>query len=267
MTPIRVAAVRLAPVPGGAVLNRRTIEELVERAAGLGARLVVLPELASTAYYLDDARAVAEPIDGPTTRAWTGLAGRLGLVIVAGLCELGGNGALHNTAVVVDGSGVLGRYRKLHLWNGELDRFVAGSEPPPVVESAVGRIGLAICYDLWFPELARDLASRGAEILVYPSTFAAVAAPEGLPPLAVVCAVAAAHQNRVHAVVADRCGAEEGRAFAGTLAIARADGTLVSAPNGSEPEIVVADLDPADARDKSWGSRNDLFADRRLPLL
>jgi predicted amidohydrolase len=266
---VRAASVRLAPVLGDPAASLARSTAAIEEAAAAGARLVVLPELASSGYRFadaDQAAAAAEPIPGPTTDGWTALAHRLEVVIVGGVCELDPDGALRNSAVVVDGSGVRAVYRKLHLWGTEPDLFVAGDAPAPVVDTAVGRIGVAVCYDLWFPEQARALALAGAEILAVPANLTADAPQAGLPHLDVITAIATAHLNRVHVVLSDRCGreGETGEGWLGAAVVVDASGELLAGPPpGTEPALAIADLDLAAARDKSWGDRNDLIADRR----
>lgn len=270
MSTIRVAAVRVGPQIGAVDANRRGTVEAIARAAAAGADLVVLPELASSGYCFataGEARASAEAVPGPTTRAWQEAAARHRAVVVGGICELDERDRVRNTAVVVDADGVRARYRKLHLWGREPDWFVAGDERPPVVTTAAGRIGLGICYDLWFPELTRDLARRGAEIVAFPSNLSASPAQDGLPHLDVVVALATAHVNRVHLVVADRCLTERGHAWLGAALVVDADGTLLAGPPpGDGDAMAIAEVDPARARSKAWDDRNDLLGDRRRDI-
>lgn len=267
LTVVRVAALRLGPEIGALEANRRASVSAIEAAAGAGAELVVLPELAVSGYVFsgaDEARACAEPAPGATTEAWQGAAERTGCTVVGGLCELDSSGRLRNSAVVVDASGLRAVYRKLHLWGRETLMFVAGDEAPPVVETHAGRIGVGICYDLWFTELARSLALRGADILAAPSNLSANAPQPGLPHLDVVVAIAAAHVNRMHVVVADRCRDERGERWLGASLVVAADGTVMAQSfDGAQPGVVLADLDLASARDKRWGEHNDLIGDRR----
>jgi predicted amidohydrolase len=267
VTAIRVAAVRLCPEIGAVAANREASVAAIGRAAAEGARLVVLPELATSGYCFRDAteaRASAETVPGPTTRAWQEAAERHDVVIVGGICELDDQDRARNAVVIVDAGGLRGRYRKLHLWGMETVMFVAGDERPPVVDTAVGRIGLGICYDLWFPELVRDLAMRGAEIVAFPSNLSASPAQEGLPHLDVIVAIAAAHINRVHLVVADRAGPERGHEWLGAALIVDADGTLLAGPPPGDGEgMAIADVDPERARSKGWGEWNDVLDDRR----
>jgi predicted amidohydrolase len=132
------------------------------------------------------------------------------------------------------------------------------------VQTAAGRIGIAVCYDLWFPELIRSLALRGAQIVVAPSNLTWTDPQPGLPHLEVVTAIAAAHVNRVHVVVADRCLTERGHRWLGGAVVVSAEGELLDGPPpGDGPATATGTFDPAVADDKSWGPFNDVLADRR----
>jgi predicted amidohydrolase len=270
VTPVRVAAVRFGPEIGALAANRRASVAAIARAAAEGARLVVLPELATSGYCFRDAaeaRAAAEPVPGPTSRAWQEAAEAYGVVIVGGLCEVDDEDRIRNTAVIVDAGGVRARYRKLHLWGRESSLFLAGDDRPPVVDTAFGRIGLGICYDLWFPEVARDLAMRGAELLAVPSNLSASPAQVGLPHLDVIVAMGTAHVNRMHLVLADRCRTERGCEWLGAALVVDADGTLLAGPPaGSDEALAIAEIDPERARSKDWDGLNDLLADRRRDI-
>ena len=175
---------------------------------------------------------------------------------------------MRNTIVVLGPDGaLLARYRKLHLWGREKLVFAPGDEPPPVVETPVGRLGLGICFDLWFPEHVRALALAGAEIAVFPSNFSHSEPQDGLPHLDVVTAIAMAHVNRLHLVVSDRCGTERGQRWVGSTLVVDADGVLLGlAPDDDQPCAVHATVDLAASRDKRWGIYNDVLADRRPGL-
>ena len=165
-TKIVVACCQLSLAVGDAEGNRAKVRSAISDAARAGARVVVLPELANTGYMfadIDELRAAAEPLNGPTVTEWANLAAQHGLIIVGGFAELGDGGLVYNSAVLVDASGVRTRYRKAHLWNREKDNlFTPGFDLPPVVNTAVGRIGVMICYDLEFPEWVRTVALDGA---------------------------------------------------------------------------------------------------------
>jgi 5-aminopentanamidase len=117
---VRVACAQIAPSVEEPESNGALTREAVHEAVSAGARLVVLPELCTSGYVFesaDEARAAAEPADGPTLRGWAEEADLGDAVVVGGFCELGDDGLLYNSAAVVDGDGVLGVYRKLHLWD------------------------------------------------------------------------------------------------------------------------------------------------------
>lgn len=259
---------QLAPVLGELDANRARAGAAIERAATRGAQLVVLPELCVSGYVfadVEEARACAEPLEGATFQGWRTLAERHGLTIVGGICEQGAHGALHNTAVVLDGRGLLAAYRKCHLWDREPEIFAAGALPPPVIESAHGRIGVAVCYDSFFPETMRDLALAGAEVIAVPMNSPASDPPLAPAPIELTLAVAAAAVNRVFVVQADRSGRERGVEWAQASAIVDPDGRVLAGPTEG-PAVLVAELALERARDKSLGERNDVLADRRPEL-
>jgi predicted amidohydrolase len=266
-----VAVAQLAPRIGEPEHNRALAAAAIERAAADGAKLVVLPELANSGYVFADAaeaRGLAEPLDGRTMRSWRELSGRLGVVIVGGLCERLASGAaapLGNAAVVIDGGELAAVYRKTHLWDRESDVFEPGSIGPPVVATSLGPVGVCVCYDAFFPEVMRSLALAGAELIAVPANIP-VLSPV-LEPLAaeVVNVIASAVASRVYVAQCDRTGAERGVDWVGASAIVDPDGRLLASPARGEA-LLVAEVDIARARDKRVGDRNDVLADRRPEL-
>ena len=158
--------------------NLAAAREWIRRSADAGAELVALPEMFIFCGPLDQARSYAEPIPGPTTRAVAAVARECGVYVLAGSLHerVEGQPKPFNTSLLIDRDGsIVARYRKIHLFDVpgldvESDNIQAGSE---VVVTAVRRrrFGLSICYDLRFPELYREMAARGAEILFAPSAF------------------------------------------------------------------------------------------------
>ncbi len=270
---VRIAAGRVALAAGEPAANRAAAAAAVERAAVAGARVVVLPELVNSGYVLRDraeARALAEPLDGPTVTDWIALAARHDLVLVGGVCEAAADGVPHNSAVLVDPGGLRAVYRKVHLWDREAELFAAGDAAPAVVDTAAGRIAMLVCYDLEFPEWIRRPALAGAELLAVPTNWPQAvppARPPGERPMEVVRAMAGASVNRVAIAVADRCRPERGVDWVGATAVIAPDGYPVAGGwAGGEPDVLVAEVDLADARSKAIGPRNDVFADRRPEL-
>ena len=269
-TKIVVACCQLSLVVGDADGNRAKVRSAISDAARAGARVVVLPELANTGYMfadIDELRAAAEPLNGPTVTEWANLAAQHGLIIVGGFAELGDGGLVYNSAVLVDASGVRTRYRKAHLWNREKDNlFTPGSDLPPVVNTAVGRIGVMICYDLEFPEWVRTVALDGAELLCAPVNWPLYPAPNGERPTEIVKIQAGATANRMFIAAAARVGHERGQAWLGGSVIVDADGFPLTEIQLDTETIVLATINLADARDKAISERNNVQTDRRPEL-
>ena len=266
----RVACHQLAPVIGEPADNRALALAAIDAAAAEGAQVVVLPELVSSGYVFhdaDEARALGEPADGPTLAGWADRAAALGIVVVGGFPELGDDGRLYNSAAIVDAGGVRAVYRKAHLWDREQLVFTPGDDPPPVVDTAYGRLAVIVCYDLEFPEWARSAALRGAELLCVPTNWPREPRPDGERPMEVLRAMVTAATLRVVIAACDRCGTERGVEWVAGSAIVASDGWLLAGPPArAEPALLIADADLERARDKAIGPLNDAFGDRRPAL-
>lgn len=266
---VTVACSQVAPRIGDPVGTHRLLRETVAAAAAAGAHVVVLPELVTTGYMfgdLQELRAAAEPADGPTTRGWVELAGAHDLVLVGGFAEDAGDGVVYNSAALVDATGVRAVYRKVHLWNAEKLVFTPGAEAPPVVETAVGRIGVMVCYDLEFPEWVRQVALAGADLLCAPVNWPLFPCPAGERPAEIVRVQAGASVNHMAIACADRVGTERGQDWLGGSVIVDADGFPATELTLGREAMVVAALDLHYSRDKSISERNDVLADRRPGL-
>jgi len=235
----------------------------ITEAAQAGARLIVLQELHRSPYFCQTEDTalfdLAEPIPGPTTATLGALAARLGVVIVASLFERRAVGVYHNTAVVLDADGqIAGRYRKMHIPDdpGFYEKFYftpgdLGFEP---INTAVGRLGVLICWDQWFPEAARLMAMAGAELLIYPTAIGwdpRDDSPERLRQRDAWITIQRAHAvaNGVHVIACNRVGhepdpsaASPGIDFWGHSFIAGPQGELLAAAD-QHPTILHADLD------------------------
>ena len=265
---IAVAQVRVAiEDPDG---NLTAVRDFVVEAAEKGADAVVLPELVTSGYVFADAaeaHAVAETSAGPTVTLLRELSSAYGLMIIAGWCQESGSPRPYNSVALVDRGELLGIYRKTHLWDREKLIFAPGDERPPVLPTRLGAIGLLVCYDLEFPELVRDLALRGAQLVCVPANWPANPVPDGERPVEVTKALAAAATNRVVIAVADRCGPERGVSWHGASVICAAEGYPVAGPARSEQSVLLyADVDVAATSDKRLGAFNDALADRRPEL-
>ncbi len=266
---MRVAAAQVAIDVDAPGATWQGAVDLTERAVADGADLVVLPELVTTGSgFADAAEATrrAEPVDGATVTALRELSARHGIVLAAGFNETSGLDRPYNSAVVIDRGEVLACYRKTHLWDRELLLFTPGDQPPPIVATSVGRVGLLVCYDLEFPEVTRRLALEGAQLLVAPANWPLLGKPAGERPVEVAKAQAAAAQNKVYVVVADRCGADRGEAYTGGSVICDLTGYLLAEAATEQPGLISADLEPGRTDNKWLGPHNDAFADRRPEL-
>ncbi|SFR48451.1 N-carbamoylputrescine amidase [Marinobacter daqiaonensis] len=164
-----------------------TSERLVRQAAAQGANLVVLQELHSTLYFCQtedvEVFELAEPVPGPTTERLGALAAELGIVLVGSVFERRMNGVYHNTAVVFETDGTIaGIYRKMHIPDdpGFYEKFFFtpgdatfnnGQSGFTPIQTSVGKLGVLVCWDQWYPEAARLMALAGAEILIYPTAI------------------------------------------------------------------------------------------------
>ena len=250
--------------------NRAAARRAIQEAAQAGAKLIVLPELTVSGYVFTgraEAGTLSEELTGPTVTEWTHLAAVLDMVIVGGIAERGAAGALYNTAVIIDPTGLRASYRKAHLWDLEKEIFIAGDEPAPVIETGIGRIAAMVCYDLEFPEWVRPVALGGADILCVPTNWPLATRPEGERPGEVIRAQSAASTNRLYVIAADRCGIERGVMWTGGSVIIDPDGFPIAGQSSAdEPALLFAEVDVARARHKFLGERNDVLGDRRTDL-
>ncbi|WP_289076151.1 carbon-nitrogen hydrolase [uncultured Pseudoalteromonas sp.] len=236
----------------------------IRDAANQGAQLVVLQELHRSLYFCQtedvDVFDLAETIPGPSTNTLGELAKELGIVIVASLFEKRATGLYHNTAVVLEKDGTIaGKYRKMHIPDdpGFYEKFYftpgdLGFEP---IQTSVGKLGVLVCWDQWFPEAARLMAMAGAEVLIYPTAIGwdprddnaeqtrqkdawvisqrAHAVANGVP---VISCNRVGHEN-------DPSGQSEGIQFWGNSFIAGPQGEMLSEANNTDEQILVVELD------------------------
>ncbi len=238
----------------------------IRDAASQGAKLIVLQELHRSLYFCQtedvDVFDLAETIPGPSTDSLSALAKELNVVIVSSLFEKRATGLYHNTAVVLETDGTIaGKYRKMHIPDdpGFYEKFYftpgdLGFEP---IQTSVGKLGVLVCWDQWFPEAARLMAMAGAEILIYPTAIGwdprddkdeqtrqkdawvisqrAHAVANGVP---VISCNRVGHES-------DPSGQSEGIQFWGNSFIAGPQGEILAAANNSDEQLLVVELDQA----------------------
>lgn len=160
--------------------NIQNLQDNIRKAAAMGAELVVLQELHNGLYFCQTENTEifnqAEPIPGPSTETFGKLAKELGIVLVLSLFERRAPGLYHNTAVVLEKDGsIAGKYRKMHIPDDpayyEKFYFTPGDLGFEPIDTSVGRLGVLVCWDQWYPEAARLMAMRGAEMLIYPTAI------------------------------------------------------------------------------------------------
>ena len=247
---IKIAAVQMDPVIMNVEQNLDKILEHSIIAAGNGANLIVFPECAVSGYVYasrEEAIPYMVSVPGPVTDRLAKCAKELGVHIITGLLEINTNkDRCYNTAVLVSPQGLTGKYRKTHLPYLGVDRFVdPGSEPFRVYHTPVGVVGMHICYDCNFPENARIMTLLGAEILILPTNW-----PEGRGKVAKFVVNTRAYENKVHFVAVNRVGTERGTSFIGSSKIVNALGDTVTEASSDREEIIYAEIDLDDSRQK-----------------
>jgi predicted amidohydrolase len=256
---------QVAPRIADLQANRRLSLSAIADAAAAGADVIVLPELVTSGYMFEsagEAASVAITAEDALFEEWAAEA--RGAVVIGGFAERGEDGLVYNSAAVVDRSGVIGVYRKGHLWDREKLCFAPGGEPPRVFDTTAGRIGVLVCYDLEFPEMPRTLALAGAELICVPTNWPLVPRPEGERPPEVINAMAAARLNRVFIACCDRTGTERGQHWTAGTTIVDEEGWVLDAQTGAGPARASVDLDRA--HDKTYTDLADVMADRRPEL-
>ncbi len=256
---MRIGYYQFAPEFGDVETNLMHIALALEN---VDADLLVLPELATSGYLFisrEEVNAVAEPIPGPTTEFLHRLAEKRHCHLVVGLVERV-DGEFFNSAVLIGPRGLVGVYRKLHLFNEEKYYFQPGDLGCPVFDVTGVKVGLLVCFDHLFPEAARTLALRGAQIVCHPSNLV-------LPEYGQLTTRVRSIENRVFWILANRCGAEHrgGKklVYTGCSQIAAPDGSILIKASAREEALSVVEIDPSQACNKHVTPLNDLFADRR----
>ncbi len=247
------------PIFGDIDNNLKAISDLTE---GIDCDLLVLPELCNTGYLFvsqDEVAALSEEIPGgKTTETLTAIARKSNCHIVAGLPERWGD-SFYNSCVLVSPEGYVGTYRKVHLFFEENKWFQPGNIEFPVYDIGSCRIGLMICFDWIFPEVARSLTLKGADVLCHPSTL--------VLPFCQQVMLTRCLENRVFAITANRIGTESRGTrtltYTGQSQVAAPDSSILHRSDDKTEGVTVIDIDISMARDKNVTEFNNIFEDRR----
>lgn len=263
--------------------NIHRLQEGIRDLAHRGAQLIVLQELHNSLYFCQvesvDNFDLAEPIPGPSTALYGALAKELGVVIVTSLFERRAPGLYHNTAVVIESDGTIaGKYRKMHIPDDpayyEKFYFTPGDLGFQPIQTSIGKLGVLVCWDQWYPEAARLMALRGAELLIYPTAIgyeSSDSAEEQQRQRRAWQTVMRGHAvaNGLPVIAVNRVGHEEdpsgqtsGIQFWGTSFVAGPQGEIVyeACDDDEESIIVEMDMDHSEQVRRWW----PFLRDRRI---
>ncbi len=258
---MKVGFVQFSPVFGAKEKNFEKIEKLL---SNINADLIVLPELFNTGYLFlnkQELTEMAEPKKGAETYNFIlNLCKRKKCAIVYGFAEKDGEN-LYNSAILMSAKGIIGHYRKTHLFFEEWFIFTPGDLPYQVFEYNGVKIGILVCFDYIYPEAMRTLALKGAQIVVLPANLVLHFCPDAM--------VTRSLENRIFTILADRIGFED----RGTKKLKFIGKSQIVAPNGEilirvndEECVRVIEIDPQIALDKKVTPHNDIFKQRREDL-
>ena len=240
----------------------QNLESILAVLSGVEADIVVLPELPFTGYYFEnreELRSIAEDIsDSSTAESLSDLCRDNDFYLVTGFAERAKD-KIYNSALLIGPSGIVSCYRKLHLFNTEKEYFDPGDTPLQTVEIRGANVGVLICFDWAFPEVARTLALQGADLLCHPSNLVLTYCQKTM--------LTRCLENSVFAVTANRTGTEirpRGElVFSGQSQIVGPGGEVIVSSNSQNQELNICEIDINSARDKSITANNDLLGDRR----
>ncbi len=238
------------------------LHKVVAKLSNAKADLIVLPELAFTGYYFKnraEVKALAEdPGKSVTVDALTALCKKGKFRIVTGFTEKA-RGKYFNSALLIGPRGVEHTYRKIHLFNEETKWFDAGNIPLQVNKIGSARIGIMVCFDWAFPEVARSLALQGADIICHPANLVLGYCQQTM--------LTRCLENKVYAITTNRFGYDKrpqgNLRFTGRSQIVAPGGTLIHRAPSQREELFIMDIEPALARDKSITPLNEVLRDRR----
>ncbi len=258
---VRMAVIQMASKTLDKERNISRTVELLEQAVREKAELIVLPELCTSGYNfksLKEANSVSEPIpNGLTTRRWVEFSEENNVYLVGGLCESAGN-LLYNSAVMIGPEGYIGTYRKVHLWHKEKIWFRAGNRFK-VFDTPLGKIGVMICYDNYFPETTRILTRIGADVVCQPT-----ATQQAFDML--INQVRSA-ENAIFIGAANLVGKERGISFVGHSQIINPQGKILAKKLEEQESVLTVDIDITEAiKAKQLNEFNNIISDRRTEL-
>lgn len=245
----KIALAQMSCKQGNKAENLKKIEETTRIAKRQGAELVVFPELSLTGYVVrDEIYELAENVPGPSTRAIEEIAAKTGTYLVLGIPEVSEKtqATLYNSAVLVGPTGYVGKYRKMYLPTHsvfEEKRYFRPGYQATVLETQLGRIGLIICYDIFFPEVTRLMRLEGAQLIVCIS-----ASPGTRRAFFETLTAARAIENTTFLAYVNLVGVEDGLQFWGGSRLIGPNGKVLIQAKYDEDDLVTAEVDYSDIR-------------------
>ena len=252
-----LAVIQFEPSLGNPGETISRLRPLMKQASG--ADLLVLPELANSGYNFNDFDQAYDLSENPGKSAFVDFlvsqSAQFDFSVVTGFNERNGD-QIYNSALLLDGDGIKGKYRKIQLFMNEKDYFQPGDLKPGIFDVKGVSVGMLICFDWVFPELWGGLARKGADIICHPSNLVLPGkAQKAIPVWAMV--------NRIFIATANRTGTEGKLTFTGNSLIAGPSGQVLTSASQDQPEVILAECDISLARDKIMTPRNHIFNDRR----
>ena len=253
---VKIGLVQFAPNMGDVKANIEQIKELVNSREKCD--MYVLPELANSGYRFQNREEAIlyseQTTDSVFIEALISIAKDKDAYLVSGFCELSGD-KLYNSSVLVGPEGMVGIYRKLHLFMDEKDIFEPGDLGLPVFETKLGKIGMQVCFDWMFPETWRVLAMKGALLVAHPSNLVLPYCQSVVQSYALI--------NKLFIATANRIGEERDLIFTGQSVLVNPDGETILMADDKEKAVLIEEVDLSLALNKQITQRNQAFSDRR----
>ena len=253
---MKIAQIQFSPSLAAIEENKAKAESLLQKCSV--AQLIILPELADTGYnFYDREHALASSKEinkNPFVEMLLKQAKKLNANIVSGICEKE-KGKLFNSSLLISPKGIVGKYRKIHLFMNERDIFQEGGTVSEVFELDGYRLGMQICFDYLFPEPWRMLAENSADIIAHPSNLVTYNAFKVVPALSIM--------NKVFIATTNRIGKDRDLEFAGRSFLTNPKGDIIAEASKEKEEILFSEIEPKLSRNKMITERNHVFKDRR----
>ncbi len=256
---IKASIIQFAPVLGDYKTTCRKVSHFLNQCSS--SQLIVLPELANSGYRFVSVAEASESSENPEKSPFIDILLQFTLknknIIITGFNENDGS-LLYNSALMIEDGVIIGKYRKIHLFNDEKKYFQPGNLDLPVFSTKIGTLGMLVCFDWMFPEAWRIIALQGAEMICHPSNLVLPWAQEAVPTHAI--------NNHVFVLTANRVGSERDLTFTGESVIVSEKGKILVRATKQEEQIITAEFDQELSHKKNITPGNHIFKDRRTDV-